>query len=647
MSAHRYWRIFCTQNAGAASFTTANEVEFHTSIGGSDVTGSGTAISGGSGSDGAGNDASKAFDNNTGTQWARTSTTNTWIGYDFGAGNDQDIVELAVTNGGYDGRVIQNCSLDYSDNGSTWTTLFSFDIYGWLSSQTRTIPETQPSSGFHRYWRVFATTVDGGTSFTGLSDIQFRATHGGSDQTTNVGSDTASSSGRVVFSTENGGNDAYRAYSGLGTGQGWFASGNTNQWNGYVFPSLVTVTEVSLSAIAGQETRAPHSTSIDYSDDGVTWTSAATATLSSWVAATPKLISWTNAVTYNVGVTESGSALDTVANTGTFGVSVAESGAALDSPRAPLSYAVFLAESGTALDTVSTGNTSSNAVAEQAHALDVVDTADAVITEASGVASGASYASVASVAAWSVLTGSGDANYPASNLADLINIANVARVTPSAGAAALAFDVPAGSRLRFVGLARHNLLAAETMRIRLYSGPGRTGTLLFDSGVISVWPSGAGVSGYSPTRPYLLSGIVTAASGRLDFAGLTGTLEIGGVELANWFDWAISPGVTYGFDTRAADVALVGGGAEAGDLFIPRTVVGQIDFLALATAATTGLDFQKLTGKAQPFVFVQNYGDPTSWARFCFLAKNTDLPPMVGALYRSDRFQVRLAEWLR
>jgi hypothetical protein len=44
---------------------------------------------------------------------------------------------------------------------------------------------------------------------------------------------------------------------------------------------------------------------------------------------------------------------------------------------------------------------------------------------------------------------------------------------------------------------------------------------------------------------------------------------------------------------------------------------------------------------------VEDYNDQGSWPRTCFLARNTELPPLVGALYRHDKFQFRFKEHLR
>ncbi len=234
------------------------------------------------------------------------------------------------------------------------------------------------------------------------------------------------------------------------------------------------------------------------------------------------------------------------------------------------------------------------------------------------------------------------------NLADTVNNAQVTRLTPAAGAVAIGFNLSVASVVQLEALVRHNLVGAETVRFRLYSAANQGGSLLDDSGVISVWPGGgAAVAGLGQTRPYAAAAPQTALSGRIDFASLGGVLEIGALELAQWWPVYISPGAQIGFSTRAKDQSVIGGGAEAGDSFTPRTMSGQCDYLALTTTATTGLDFQGAVSKTKPFVWVQDYDDPTTWGRGCYPARNSDLPSIVGALYRHDRFQLRLVEHYR
>lgn len=290
---HRYWRVYITQNAGHSTTTEVQEIEFRGSVGGSDLTGSGTPISGGSGSTEAGTTVLAAFDNTTNI-WGRTSPTNTWIGYDFGA--PVSVAELAITSATSSFTTApQSFSLDWSDDNASWTTADTFTAYGWLFGQTRTYPEAAPATGFHRFWRLFVTSTVGGTQ-TQIVEMEFRATPGGADQTASVGSNNGTASGRVVFSAEAIGNYAYLAYDGvLTTSGGWFVSSGANQYNGFVFPSPVAVQEVTILG-SSNTNRSPSALKIEYSDDadkigGGTWTAAKTVTGLTWTAGETKTFS--------------------------------------------------------------------------------------------------------------------------------------------------------------------------------------------------------------------------------------------------------------------------------------------------------------------------------------------------------------------
>lgn len=260
---HRYWRLFCTENGGNA-YTTVAELELRETEGGPNVATGGTPISGGSGADDTG--PSNAFDGNTGTQWARSSASNTWVGYDFGAGNKKDIIEISVTHNVL-GQAVKNCTFDYSDDGLVWETLFSFDAYGWITGVSKVFPEPEPTAGEHRFWRMFAVTNNGHTSTTALAEIQFRATVSGSDQC---------SGGRAIGSAALSGGAAANAFDDNAS-TFWSSSGASNVWVGYIFPEPVGVEEVLLKYVpSGNLTRAPKSVHFDYSDDEVTWTTAYT-----------------------------------------------------------------------------------------------------------------------------------------------------------------------------------------------------------------------------------------------------------------------------------------------------------------------------------------------------------------------------------
>lgn len=261
--------------------------------------------------------------------------------------------------------------------------------------------------------------------------------------------------------------------------------------------------------------------------------------------------------------------------------------------------------------------------------------------------SGVSWDSVSATAAFAAITGTWDGNYPVANLGDLRRISKIARVTPVSGAVSFSLAFPANTTAGIVALVNHTIPSGN-IRFRLYSSAILTG-LVHDSGTIAVWPSGGPAPNLAAIRPYIPSSPITVRSMQIDLTGLpAGAIDLGGLEVAKYWDWpGLGPGKQFGFDNRTAEVQFLGAGADPPPGGAPRVMNGEIPFLALATAATTGLDFQATQGKAKPFVYVQDYVDPASWARTCMLCTNVEVPPSVGALYRHDTFQFRFREHLR
>ncbi len=96
----RHWRLFFTKRVGndlvGGSIFGIAEFNIKTTLGGSDQTGSGIASSSGDLSSTFSSD--KAFDANSGTFWTRGAGINSgqWLAYDFGAGNEKDVLEFDV-----------------------------------------------------------------------------------------------------------------------------------------------------------------------------------------------------------------------------------------------------------------------------------------------------------------------------------------------------------------------------------------------------------------------------------------------------------------------------------------------------------------------------------------------------------------------
>ncbi len=140
MSAHRYWRIRVTANQSGGIPTRIAEVEFRPVVGGTDLTGFGSAFT-----SGGGQNPASAFDDNPATYWDTGNSFSgnlpNFVAYNFGAGNTPTVVEFTIrasTLGPSDDPP-KDFTLDYSDNGSTWTTAATFtNEIGWSSGEQRT-----------------------------------------------------------------------------------------------------------------------------------------------------------------------------------------------------------------------------------------------------------------------------------------------------------------------------------------------------------------------------------------------------------------------------------------------------------------------------------------------------------------------------
>lgn len=289
MAAHRFWRVKF-DSSGGGNCCAASEIEFRAAPNGVDVTGSGTAIASSifSGS----TPASNAFDGGVGesSMWHDNCTdhTNAYIGYDFGAGNEQDIVQFVFQARDFYGArdSIRTGGLDWSDDGVAWTRSFSIPTQtDFINIERRTFgkPPSPPLSdaGGHRYWRARMTPAGNpGADFEGVGGLQF----------SRQGSIT-SFFGRALSagSVQAGSADNVLHFPGRVFGIQWGGSAAV-QWCGYDFgegqaPLIDTVTLWPNSDDPG---RTWTEFAIDYSDDGTDWVEAAIVDPDAWVAATPQ-----------------------------------------------------------------------------------------------------------------------------------------------------------------------------------------------------------------------------------------------------------------------------------------------------------------------------------------------------------------------
>lgn len=265
MAAHRYWRLRCRLNAGDSGFTGLTEIQMRTVSGGANVATGGTAISTGTIQAGS---AAQCFDGNTTTtliQWSGNGAGGALsVGYDFGAGNEKDILEIVVwPDKDAAARAFGEFDAQYSDDNVTWTTAWSVTASGWVVGTSKTF--TKPSAAAHRYWRIRPfKAFNGGTSGFGIAEVEMKETVGGSDAT---GSGTASA--RTTFS----GTSAANAFD---NSSSTIYSHNTtafeSDWLQYDFGSGVTKTIVEVTLLPRNDIswgQAPTSAYVESSPDAV------------------------------------------------------------------------------------------------------------------------------------------------------------------------------------------------------------------------------------------------------------------------------------------------------------------------------------------------------------------------------------------
>lgn len=268
MAARRYWRVYCRK----ASSTTmlCAEMEMRSSAGGADQTGSGTGSASGQN---VGEEAPKAFDNNTATYWQGAFSPNlggVWLKYDFGSGNDKDIVEIAMTPlSGFSSRMFHEMDVQSSPDDSTWTTIWSISQPTWTNAQQ---VFTKPTAANHRYWRLRPDVLQGGGQVMGCAELEMRATVGGADET---GSGTGIS--RTSFSGSFLPANAYdNSTANVWSGANAVAGVVQSDWLGYDFGSGITkdIAQLAFTARTSPDhAQGPVSGWIESSTDAINWLS--------------------------------------------------------------------------------------------------------------------------------------------------------------------------------------------------------------------------------------------------------------------------------------------------------------------------------------------------------------------------------------
>jgi hypothetical protein len=264
--AHRYWRVRGLSNNGDPM--ACSELELRTVIGGPTVCTGGTPIS--RADYGGGYAKAYAFDGlrTDGHEWAApgSSAGVEWIGYDFGAGNDKEIVEVSYTARQFFGTQSPNvAALEYSDNGTTWSLAFilAFNSFANGETKVRTVPDPLPTGANpHYYWRLYFFSPSGG--FASARDGEIHLSIGGADIT-----DTA-----PILYADSGHFSNWSFDRMFDNNISTLIALNIPGWGSMQFASPTTIEEIKWRARdgGGSNYQVPYSGAVQYSDDGVTWT---------------------------------------------------------------------------------------------------------------------------------------------------------------------------------------------------------------------------------------------------------------------------------------------------------------------------------------------------------------------------------------
>src|SRR5205085_11256158 len=113
-------------------------------------------------------------------QWNGSGSGN-WVGQDFGAGNEKDIVEVRIRpNKDAANRTFAVFLIQYSDDGTNYTTAWLGNNSSWSIGTSVTF--SLPTGSAFRYWRTRCqSTLNNAFS---IARLQMMATLAGADQCT-------------------------------------------------------------------------------------------------------------------------------------------------------------------------------------------------------------------------------------------------------------------------------------------------------------------------------------------------------------------------------------------------------------------------------------------------------------------------------
>lgn len=176
---HRYWRLAEMQSRDVSN-TTIAELKVYSEEGGSPLAFTATASSTFSG-----RPASNVTDNNSATLWSSATSDRSWLAMDFGTPVGIHHITATIDNSSFgppQGPMAY--TLQYSDDGSTWTTFAGSPGVRirpprrWTTAgQTQIIYDSR--SYGKRYWRMTNMVAQNAGAYIAIGELTFHETDGG------------------------------------------------------------------------------------------------------------------------------------------------------------------------------------------------------------------------------------------------------------------------------------------------------------------------------------------------------------------------------------------------------------------------------------------------------------------------------------
>lgn len=280
---HRYWRIRgLALNSGG--LMGASHIEMYETVGGTNVCTGGTAISSTmySGS----YLPQYPFDSSfSGNAWVSSGGTDgvEWIGYDFGSGNDKAIIDIVYVgrDGGSSSQSPWYVAIEYSDDGSAWTThykryLGEFDNYTVRHFHAPT--DLDVGANPHNYWRIEAT----GSSYVACAELELRSLPSGPNIEQDASFSWASNGALGGYPEKHLLDKVYPP------ADNRFIFNALPGHMDFHFDTALTIDEFTWYARQTDPTQSPSSGTVYHSDDGSTWSTAWTFSFGSFSAGEPK-----------------------------------------------------------------------------------------------------------------------------------------------------------------------------------------------------------------------------------------------------------------------------------------------------------------------------------------------------------------------